>query len=73
MSTKKVRIAVAIDETGDWYAVGWDELRDRRLRCAVSRDADLEGEAKAVYFVEAEIPLPTLDTPPVQGKVVPCE
>ncbi len=58
MTSVKVRIAVAVDDRGDWYAVGWkDALSD-----------DMEGDAlgqlmdgstyKQLYWITAELPIP---------------
>lgn len=69
MSDKKcvrVRIAVAVDETGDWASAGWksksehpkrhdDNLADSALDGVVGRNA-------CIHWVEADIPLPEQTT-----------
>ncbi len=70
MATKRVRIAVAIDEKGNWSCAGWssksgdyldDELKSMAMDCL-----EPDGIEK-VYFVEADLPLPVAET--VQGDV----
>ena len=51
----KVRIAVAVDERGDWVAVGRsDQLADESREDAIY---DAHG-AVQVYWLTAELPLP---------------
>lgn len=58
MAINKVRIAVSINEFGQWAAYGrWDMRDDVNMEEAngnVSHDGPL-----ACYFVEVEIPVPT--------------
>ncbi len=62
MKTVKVRIAVAVDKSGKWNASGWGEgmthADEEAMDIAVG-DID-EGEAR--YWVEAELPIPEVET-----------
>lgn len=60
--TVRVRIAVAVDHTGDWYAYG---ARDSADSMSSAIDGVLDGEAR--YWVEADLPIPTI--PVVAGTV----
>lgn len=64
--TVKVRIAVAVNEKGDWCASGWnvdgDGPGDHYLSDTANHDV-----GGIVYFVEAEVPLPGSVT--IQGKL----
>ena len=68
MRKATVRIAVAIDENGEWNSCGWGNVnetpREDGELIAICMDCLNEGEAR--YFIEAEILLPE----PVSAKVV---
>jgi len=62
--TVKVRIAVAVDPSGEWSATGWHEASDElMMECA--RDSVADGEA--LYWLEAELAIPEPET--VQASV----
>ncbi len=56
--TVKVRIAVVVDETGDWSAVGYPTMRDDRDGIADC----LNGLSLRWFWLEAELPLPETAT-----------
>ena len=60
--TVTVRIAVAVDPSGDWSASGWKDAKDA-MGCAV----ESIGVGEARYWVTAELPIP--QAPEVEGKV----
>jgi hypothetical protein len=61
--TVKVRIAVAVDQRGDWYA-GGDPNSDEQEMLAEARGWVHDDGSIATYFVEAELPLPVTPTVP---------
>lgn len=54
-TTVKVRIAVAVDPDGDWNACGWSSATDKTARDLATETV---GEGEAVYWLEAELPVP---------------
>ena len=74
MKTQKVRIAIAINDKGEWNAFGYHlESRTESDSDTYFKGLALEGLDAAcfcemVHFIEAEIPIPEPST--VQGKVV---
>lgn len=69
--TVKVRIAVAVNEKGEWVASGWRTQRggddmanpsDNYLSNAAREDV-----GGSVYWIEAEVPVP--ETLTIQGKL----
>ena len=69
MKTVKVRIAVAVDSQGNWAASGWSGKGDPGAASDYMADIarDGVGEGEALYWVEAEIPMPEVQT--IQGDV----
>jgi len=78
--TVKVKIAVAVDSDGNWNAVGWNLIPPKKdVEMTENQIAQAEGgmmddavdclsqTGEARYWVEAELPLPTIDT--VDGEV----
>ena len=69
MKTVKVRIAVAVDTQGNWASSGWSEKGDQvdinEYMADIAREC--VGEGEALYWVEAEIPMPEVQT--IQGDV----
>lgn len=63
MQTVKVRIAVVVDPTGDWSSAGWPGSDADKMNLA----ADPLNEGEARYWLEAELPVPTVNT--VQAEV----
>lgn len=55
----KVRIAVAVDPTGDWHAVGWKTADDHEKMVLSTEHLD-PGEAR--YWLEAELDVPEIRT-----------
>lgn len=65
--TVKIRIAVAVDPSGDWYALGYPEPSDHiHGDCS---EALQEGESR--YWVTAELAVP--EVAEVAGQVEPEE
>lgn len=71
--TVRVRIAVAVDETGDWSAAGW---RMHPSRKAGKHDDELkeialdrvQGKCVGFHWIEADIPIPETTTQVVEPK-----
>lgn len=59
MKTVKVRIAVAVDSSGNWSASGWKGASDDY---AVSDVIDTVGECVSLFWVTAELPVPEMPT-----------
>ncbi|TPG41930.1 hypothetical protein EAH89_28195 [Roseomonas nepalensis] len=59
--TITVRIAVAVDAEGKWFASGWHDARGNDAMTAASEQVAL-GEAR--YWVTAELPLPMVTEVP---------
>ena len=70
MATVVVKIAVAVDPTGQWNAVGWpasDNLNDCNPQAMdIAASAHAEGEAR--YWVTAVLQVPEVEI--VEGKVI---
>jgi len=65
MAKVKVRVAVAVDHTGDWNAYGTKNGKDKEMM-GIAVETVEDGEAR--YFLEAELDLPlTGDT--VQAQI----
>ncbi len=68
--TVRVRIAVAMDSEGHYYATGFDESRDDDIRDAVMSEFYGGDEAPySIRYIEADIPLPEPTT--IEGEVKP--
>jgi hypothetical protein len=60
MTTAKVRIAVALDAKGEWSASGWGGRKAPNYQDM--KNIALEGteaDPVKVYWLEAELPIPT--------------
>lgn len=57
MKTVRVRIAVAVDKTGHWSAVGWKDAKD-----AMGHAVETLEPGEARYWLEADLPIPTEST-----------
>ena len=66
--TTRVRIAVAIDEHGNYYCAGWSESDDLMIADNAREFFEASDGNEAVYFVEADVPLPLSGS--VEGKVM---
>lgn len=55
MKTVKVRIAVAVDPSGDWNSDGWMRGKDKDMR---EQAVDPLQDGAAVYWLTAELPVP---------------
>lgn len=64
--TKRVRIAVAIDEKGNFTVSGWNGATDDHMRASVIDFFEPDG-SEVVHFIEADVPLPESIT--IEGKV----
>lgn len=56
MATVKVRIAVAVDDTGNWNACGWKNAPNDAEKMDLCVESLNDGEAR--YWLEAELALP---------------
>ncbi len=63
--TVRVRIAVAVDQDGDWAASGHSGNKDPNMPFEWILDDIAPGESR--YYVEADLPVPVMRT--VQGDV----
>jgi hypothetical protein len=62
--TVNVRIGVAVDETGKWCSIGWAMMpEDEIYQAADGADTG----AVRYFWLEAELPLPTVKTIAVQN------
>lgn len=65
--TVRVRIAVAVDETGDWASAGWRRATSQKTE---KHDDDMQGVALdgvqgnyvGFHWIEADIPIPEATT-----------
>lgn len=68
MKTVKVRIAVAVDAAGDWSACGWQVhtpgAREKQEADMLSMAAEPLASGEARYWIEAEVPVPEVQTVP---------
>jgi hypothetical protein len=73
MQTIKVRIAVAVNEKGEWNSAGWNHHKDDSKADNNKRSSALEGlepgRQEVVYFIEAEVPIPESIQGTIQGEV----
>lgn len=65
--TNKIRIAVAINEFGQWAAYGRWDMRDESNMNEANGGIGQDGP-QACYFIEVEVPVPTYET--LQGAIV---
>jgi hypothetical protein len=56
--TIKIRIAIAINSAGQWYAYGEDRRSDEQLKRESLHYFDEDGPADQIYMAEVEVPLP---------------
>lgn len=66
MATVKVRVAVAVDEAGNWGSIGFSRM-DPTHRWMASEN--LDGMLTRWFWVDAELPLPTEQAETVTGVV----
>lgn len=66
----KIRIALAVDATGDWCASGWGNLTDGKDRSKdamdIAVDATAPGEAR--YWIDLEVEAPVVPTIQAEAK-----
>lgn len=65
MKTVRVRIAVAVNERGEWHAFGGDFEDDWAMDEAVANVS--EDVRVAEHFIEADVPIPEPST--IEGQV----
>lgn len=70
METVKVRIAVAVDETGEWCSAGWSGYANDDDLMGSARNGVVDNFARE-FWIEAEIPIPRPTTIP--ATVSPAE
>lgn len=58
MKTVKVKIAVAVDPKGRWYAMGTPEFPLNHDELLETVDIDQCGPNEALFWVTAELPIP---------------
>lgn len=68
--TVKVRIAVAVDPDGDWYAAGWSSRDSNYEDDAMSCCLENIGYNERRYFIEAELTIPGATPETVQANVI---
>ena len=68
--TVRVRIAVAVDEKGQYQVDGWDGATDDKVIVAKAIDylIDPEGCIR-VSFIEADVPMPLPQSTTIEGEV----
>jgi hypothetical protein len=61
MLKQKIKIAVAIDNKGNWHSAGWSRknLDDESFILGIVQE-DLEGERIELYWIETEISIPEI-------------
>ena len=64
----KIRIAVAINDRGEWNACGYHKWDDKEAIDVAQQGLDEPADNEQIVFVEVDIPIPQSIT--VQGKVV---
>ena len=64
MKTVKIRIAVCVDEKGEWNSSGWKGGRDNDKMELASEGI---GDGEARYWIEAELEIP--EPKIIQGEV----
>ena len=64
----RVRAAVTIESTGDWNCYGGMGVDDAEMRDEASGYGVEIGDASAVHFIEAMVPLPKQET--IEAEVV---
>ncbi len=74
MKTIRVRISVAVDESGCYSCAGWTQIDSNEVHDKETRNAAMDflsepNGAEAFYIVEADIPLPASET--IKGTVIP--
>jgi hypothetical protein len=69
MKTVRVRIALVVNSEGEWAANGWESMEEFD-----ESELDLGDEhAQALYWIEAEIPVPAPWEPTtLKGEAVPA-
>lgn len=68
METKKIKIAIAINELGNWGSCGDSNLSEKTIVCYAKENIlDGDGENIMTYFVEVEVPVPVSLT--INGKL----
>lgn len=58
MKTVRVKIAVAIDPTGNWNSSGWSNNGVPVIKDAMDIAVDGVGDGEQRYWIEADIPVP---------------
>lgn len=57
-NTVRVRIAVAIDEDGEWSATGWYRYTDEEAKASAFKRLD-GGVVESISWIVADVPIPT--------------
>ncbi len=68
MKPVKIRVAVAVDQSGDWNACGGKNLRDQS---AMNYAVETLGDGEVRYWLTAELPVP--GTTEIAAGVTPSE
>lgn len=58
----RVKIAVAVDSTGEWNSSGWKADRPGYDEDAMGLAAEIVKDGAARYWIEAELPIPAVQT-----------
>ena len=73
METEKVRIAIMIDNHGEWVSNGWSGASDDELTTEVESNVYGSG-TMVLHFIEVEVPIPEHpQTEVCEGQVVQQE
>ncbi len=70
MSRQKIRIAVAINSSGQWNCAGWSNAKNNDICDMALEGLQNEDRMEKIYFVEAEIEVPSSEPTVVKGTVV---
>lgn len=68
MKTVRVRIAVVINNLGDWAATGWYKGKDKEVESTAIGSLNAGGVNEIMYWVECDVPVP--ESKALKGEVV---
>jgi hypothetical protein len=64
----KIRLAVAVQENGNWQCAGWRDATDQQMR-QTALDCLDPCDHEVVHYIEVDVPMPFSQT--FEGTVVP--
>lgn len=65
--TVRVRIALAMNEHGEWSSAGWNNASDADMESELNNLYFAKGEPKAIDYIEADVPVPEVKT--IEGRI----